>query len=195
MKNLILIIFTAAAFAACKSKPDYTSENRNIRLIQDSGAYANSALSDTTPVAKAAPAPVEVAQPPRTIVKTIVIREKAPQQVAAPVQTSQAQQQAPESVPPVVATTPSVPTAGQDDPISSGGSETASAPEKAKVKKPGMNKATEGAIIGGVAGAVGGAIVSKKKGVGAVVGAVAGAAGGYIIGKKLDKKSNQYAIE
>ena len=51
-------------------------------------------------------------------------------------------------------------------------------------------------MIGGVGGAVGGAILSKKKGLGAVVGAVVGAAGDYIIGKNKDKKdqsTNQYS--
>jgi outer membrane lipoprotein SlyB len=52
-----------------------------------------------------------------------------------------------------------------------------------------------GAAIGGVAGAVGGAIISKKKGLGAVVGGVVGAAGGYIIGKGMDKKGNQLVIQ
>jgi hypothetical protein len=46
-------------------------------------------------------------------------------------------------------------------------------------------------VIGGAAGAVGGAIISKKKGTGAAVGAVVGAAGGYIIGRQKDKKDGR----
>ena len=45
-------------------------------------------------------------------------------------------------------------------------------------------------MIGGAAGAVGGAIISKKKGTGAIIGGVIGAAGGYILGKKKDKKAD-----
>lgn len=57
-----------------------------------------------------------------------------------------------------------------------------------KKEKKGWSKAAQGAVIGGAAGAVGGAIISKKKGLGAVIGGVVGAAGGYIIGKNKDKK-------
>jgi len=46
-------------------------------------------------------------------------------------------------------------------------------------------------VIGGVGGAIGGAIISKKKGTGAVVGGVIGAAGGYIIGRSKDKKDGR----
>jgi hypothetical protein len=74
--------------------------------------------------------------------------------------------------------------------------ETASTGTETKVqKKKGLNKASQGAIIGGVTGAVGGAIISKKKGMGAVVGGIVGAAGGYIIGKKMDKKDNKFELE
>jgi hypothetical protein len=62
-------------------------------------------------------------------------------------------------------------------------------------KKKGWSKAAQGAAIGGVTGAVGGAILSKKKGLGAVVGGVVGAAGGYIIGKKMDKKENKLVFD
>ncbi len=46
-------------------------------------------------------------------------------------------------------------------------------------------------MIGGVAGAAGGAIISKHKGTGAAIGGVIGAAGGYIIGNEKDKKNNR----
>lgn len=61
------------------------------------------------------------------------------------------------------------------------------APEVAEEKK-GWSNAAKGAVIGGGAGAIGGAIISKKKGKGAVIGGVLGAAGGYIIGRNKDKK-------
>jgi hypothetical protein len=102
------------------------------------------------------------------------------------------------STPPVSApatqTTPAQNTGVGDD-SSASPSETASAKNDAEVQKKGMSKAAQGAIIGGVAGAVGGAVISKKKGLGAVVGGIAGAAGGYIIGKKMDKKDNRFMIE
>ena len=58
-------------------------------------------------------------------------------------------------------------------------------------RKKGWSKAAQGAVIGGAAGAVGGAIISKHKGTGAVIGAAVGAAGGYIIGRNKDKKDGR----
>ena len=65
--------------------------------------------------------------------------------------------------------------------------------ETAKVeKKEGWSKAAKGAVIGGVAGAAGGAIINKKnRVVGAVIGGVIGAAGGYGIGRTMDKKDGR----
>lgn len=59
-------------------------------------------------------------------------------------------------------------------------------------KKKGWSKAAKGAVIGGVAGAAGGAIINKKNPVvGAVIGGVIGAAGGYGIGHGMDKKDGR----
>jgi len=65
--------------------------------------------------------------------------------------------------------------------------------ETAKVeKKEGWSKAAKGAVIGGVAGAAGGAVLNKKnRVVGAVIGGVVGAAGGYGIGRTMDKKDGR----
>ena len=66
-----------------------------------------------------------------------------------------------------------------------------SASSQGTEKKEGWSKAAQGAVIGGATGAVGGAIISKKKGTGAAVGAAVGAAGGYIIGREKDKKDGR----
>ncbi len=59
-------------------------------------------------------------------------------------------------------------------------------------RKKGWSSAAKGAVIGGGAGAIGGAIISRKKPVqGAIIGGVVGAAGGYIIGKDIDKKKGR----
>lgn len=199
MKNLLLALLIVTGFAACKSDPQFSTENRNIRLLSDSSSYTNNALSDTNSTMKAEVAPATVSEKPRTIVKTIIIEKAAPKEThVSPVAASTA------TVPPVATvSTPPVVTAPAIDSTSRVGSnsgvgnssQTASTSSDKVEKKAGMKKATQGAIIGGVAGAVGGAVISKKKGLGAVVGAVAGAAGGYIIGNKMDKKSNQYMIE
>ena len=62
-------------------------------------------------------------------------------------------------------------------------------------KEKGWSKAAKGAVIGGVAGAAGGAILNKKNRVlGAVIGGVVGAAGGYGIGRGMDKKDGRIEI-
>ena len=75
----------------------------------------------------------------------------------------------------------------------SGGSANSESSQTAKVeKKEGWSKAAKGAVIGGVTGAAGGAIINKKnRVVGAVIGGVIGAAGGYGIGRTMDKKDGR----
>ena len=60
-------------------------------------------------------------------------------------------------------------------------------------RKKGWSSAAKGAVIGGVAGAAGGAIINKKnRAAGAVIGGVIGAAGGYGIGRGIDKRNGRY---
>ena len=58
-------------------------------------------------------------------------------------------------------------------------------------KKTGWSESAKGAVIGGAAGAVGGAIIDKNKGRGAIIGGVVGAGTGYLIGRGKDKKSGR----
>jgi hypothetical protein len=57
------------------------------------------------------------------------------------------------------------------------------------------DKKSQGAVIGGIGGALAGAAVagSDDRGVGALIGAVAGAGGGYLIGAKLNDKDRDDA--
>jgi hypothetical protein len=66
-------------------------------------------------------------------------------------------------------------------------STTANTPTTQPAQDKGWSNAKKDAVIGGVGGAVVGAVISKKKGKGAIVGGILGAAGGYILGKKKDK--------
>lgn len=64
--------------------------------------------------------------------------------------------------------------------------------EAKQAEKKGWSKAAKGAVIGGVAGAAGGAVINKKNPVvGAVIGGVIGAGGGYAIGRGMDKKDGR----
>ena len=58
-------------------------------------------------------------------------------------------------------------------------------------KKQGWSYAAKDAALGGLAGAIGGAIIDKKKGRGAVVGGMVGAGTGYVIGREKDKKTGR----
>jgi len=75
----------------------------------------------------------------------------------------------------------------------SGSSSGSSGTGTTTTKKKGWSSAAKGAVIGGVAGAAGGAVINKKnRAAGAVIGGVIGAAGGYGIGRTIDKKNGRY---
>ncbi|OAQ39643.1 hypothetical protein A5893_08625 [Pedobacter psychrophilus] len=58
-------------------------------------------------------------------------------------------------------------------------------------QKKGWSSAAKGAVIGGAAGAVGGALIDKKSGRGAIIGGATGAGAGYLIGRDKDKKTGR----
>jgi len=75
---------------------------------------------------------------------------------------------------------------------SSGGSSSSYAgTTQPTAKKKGWSDAAKGTVIGGAAGAVGGALIDKKKGRGAIIGGLVGAGGGYLIGRGEDRKSGR----
>jgi len=74
----------------------------------------------------------------------------------------------------------------------SSGSRTASSSSGTSSKPKGWSGAAKGAVIGGVAGAAGGAVINKKnRAIGAVIGGVLGAGAGYGIGRGMDKKDGR----
>jgi hypothetical protein len=77
---------------------------------------------------------------------------------------------------------------------SSSGSRTASSSGSGTTasKKKGWSSAAKGAVIGGVAGAAGGAIINKRnRAAGAVVGGILGAGVGYGIGRNKDIRTGR----
>lgn len=74
---------------------------------------------------------------------------------------------------------------------SSGGSSSSYGGTQPTAKKQGWSDAAKGTVIGGAAGAVGGALIDKKKGRGAIIGGLVGAGGGYLIGRGEDRKSGR----
>ncbi|MEP7230588.1 MAG: YMGG-like glycine zipper-containing protein [Ginsengibacter sp.] len=189
MKNFLLSIALITGFAACNNTPKQEN-SRDIQLLTDTTSYHNNFYSDTSRAVNAALVPAaEVKAEPRVITITKrVIYTPAKTVNEAPVYQPQV------NTPPV---TPTVPTpepaaTGTTDNTVQTGNGTSTNTEPATTtqteKKKGWSSAAKGAAIGAGAGAIGGAIISKKKGLGAVVGGVVGAAGGYIIGKDIDKR-------
>jgi hypothetical protein len=185
MKKLLLplAIVSTVIFTACSDKKDQS--DREMVLLTDS-SHNNSLSSDTAAMQQNAPvaqAP-EVGVPPvrTTTPATRPAKPKYDQPVYNNNPTTQAPVVTPTPAPqtePVVTPAPTTETAGT-------GTETAPAAEPAKKK--GISNTAKGAIIGGVGGAVAGAVIGKNA-KGAVIGGVIGAAGGYILGKKKDKKN------
>ncbi|MBC7934873.1 MAG: glycine zipper 2TM domain-containing protein [Rhizobacter sp.] len=185
MKKLLLPLAIASAviFTACGDKKEET--NRDMVLLTDS-SHNNSLSSDTATMQQTAPVaqePLVTAPPVRSTNQTPrKTTNKYNQPVPKDNSTTQAPVVTPDPQTPVVTPAPSTETAG----TGTTGTETVPAAEPAKKK--GISNSAKGAIIGGVGGAVAGAVIGKG-GKGAVIGGVIGAAGGYILGRKKDKKA------
>ncbi len=180
MKRILLplVIVSAVVFSACKDKKETT--DREMVLLTDSSNISNLA-SDTAAGQAVLPTPQEpvVAAPP--------VRSTSPaprRQTQAPVRSNQPTTQAPVNTPAPTTTQPTT-TPAPTETAGTGTETTTPAPTTSEKK--GMSNSAKGAIIGGVGGAVAGAVIGKNA-KGAVIGGVIGAAGGYILGKKKDKK-------
>lgn len=187
MKNFILSIATISVFAACNSSTPQ-DENRDIRLLADTTSYHTNFYADTSAAIAPDPAPaIELKPAPRVVtVRERIIYKQVP---ATPVY--QPPVTTPASAPVPTSPLPST-TDNEDNTVQTGNgtvddNQTASTTQETEKKK-GWSSAKKGAVIGAGAGAIGGAIISKKKGLGAIVGGVVGATGGYIIGKDIDKR-------
>ena len=117
-----------------------------------------------------------------------VIKEEAPVETKKSTSTTTHKVTAPVKKAPAPATTAPV-TATPEPKTSTTTTTSTTQPVAAPVEeKKGWSHAAKDAVIGGSAGAIGGAIIGKKKVKSAAIGAAVGAAGGYILGRKKDKK-------
>lgn len=193
MKKILLSLVIVTSFAACNNNDKADTSQRNIQLLRDSTVYTNSNIYTDTMANITVEDPViekqvtQKATPAATKKRAVTVPAKS--RNTAPVYVEKKEEQAPATV----ATPPINSGSDQNSQVgtSNGNTGNTASTVPQVEKKKGWNKATTGAVIGGAAGAAGGAIISKKKGVGAVVGAVVGAASGYIIGKDMDKKDKQ----
>ena len=157
-----IILFAFALVTAFTACNSKKSETRDIQLLADSSAYNNNMYSDTSNMTQALTTPA-------TVPVTRTPRSVAPRRTTSS-------------------------NTGSNTPTSSnsGSGNTSTQTTQTTTRKKGWSSAAKGAVIGGGAGAIGGAIISRKKPVqGAIIGGVVGAAGGYIIGKDMDKRNNR----
>ena len=157
----ILLLTLIISFGACKNKS--TTETRDIQLLADTSAYRNNLYSDTAAL---------VGQEEINTSKTTPITK------SNTVKHSSSSNRSGTSGSSSTTTT------------TSNNNNSGTTNSTTTTQKRGWSKAAKGAVIGGAAGAVGGAIISKKVG-GAAVGAAVGAAGGYIIGRDQDKQDGR----
>ena len=193
MKKILTIIAAASIFAACNSKSDLDT-TKDVIVTDTTNMYRSNASTDINLAQKAKEeektvAPTKIIRETRIVyvdrkprAKKHVVHEAAP--VNPVVVTPQPQTN--------TGNTPQTNGNGTSDKSGNGntastgtGTNTSSTTPAQKDK--GWSNAAKDAVIGGVGGAVVGAVISKKKGTGAVIGGILGAAGGYILGKKKDK--------
>ena len=189
MKKFLLALAIITGFAACKNDPEPIEKTGAVQLLPSVAAYTNNVNSDTSSISAPEVTPAKVASSPTKIV--YIIREPAQTSKNSGSISSASQVPAPvsPSITPTLPAPESTGTSTQQDTGESNAGKEVSPVIPEPVKKKGWTNATKGAVIGAGAGAIGGAIISKKKGLGAVIGGVVGAAGGYIIGKNIDKKN------
>ncbi|MBK8710781.1 MAG: glycine zipper 2TM domain-containing protein [Niastella sp.] len=190
MKKIIPILSLAILFTACKS--NNSADNAVPILLTPDNTNIQTASADTMvsnePIAKAIR---KNSNKPTVVEKTIVVyREpkKAAVEVAMPTPAAPPVVTAPvpesSTLPPAAGTDNT--TASTGTPGDAGAGTDTEVPEK----KTGISKSAKGAIIGGVGGAVVGAVIGKNA-KGAILGGVIGAAGGYVLGRKQDKKDGR----
>lgn len=213
MSKVITVIFILASFAACNDKSPSALQTDLVVLTPGNKIHVYNDEMPNTKTGKKTEshskmesAAVEIARPARVEnlpetsfeekeIEEAIIKEANMETAPEVAEVNEIKQVA--ATVPIPAATPA------DNPASNTSAAIPSVNKKDSMKvlpaavpvkkeNTGWSNAAKGAVIGGVSGAVGGAIISKKKVQGAIVGGVIGAAGGYVLGKTKD---NQQAID
>jgi len=189
MKRLIPFVSAAMFMVACNQKPADVATTTTAPYIQQQAPQQS--VADTAGLARfnAWKAQNELSEMQSYTAKAPAAAAPSVRK-SAPVRKPSSASSAPVSTP---APTAPVYEEGAGSGSSAGTAGTGESTETAQTnKKEGWSKAAKGAVIGGVAGAAGGAVINKKnRVVGAVVGAVIGAGGGYVLGRTQDKKDGR----
>lgn len=169
MKKIFIAIVTLASFAACKSNKTDLETTKAVVLVDTTGMYKSNVLTDTGSMIVTQP--VNRQQVSSNAGNTNASNTTTRKRTTSPTRRT---------------------TRYSNSNVNSGSNQTTSSGQTTAPRRRGWSKAAKGATIGGVGGAVTGAIISKNKVKGAVIGGVLGAAGGYIIGRDKDKKDGRY---
>lgn len=172
MKNLIIASVITLSVAACNSKS--ADPRKDVVGVDTTGMYKNNIVADT--------ARAEAILPAGTT-KKVVETHSADGSVTTTTTTTSGEKK--NTVPKTRAYSGTSSTTTQNN--TAGNAQ----PTATTTRKSGWSNRAKGAAIGGVGGAVAGAVISKKKGKGALIGGAVGAAGGYIIGNEKDKREGR----
>jgi hypothetical protein len=186
MKRILPFFSIALVMAACNSTPDLNVQNPTAGAQPQAQTYNPDtvglskfqqwkAQNELANVEDYQAVQYAAAAPQKKVAKAPVRKASKP---AAPVRSSSASTETSNST---VSTSDGAGTISSE-----------SGNEAKQTVKKGWSKAAKGAVIGGVVGAAGGAIINKKNPVvGGVIGGVIGAGGGYALGRGMDKKDGR----
>ncbi len=180
MKSIFYALAISILIAACQSGSETQTTREIIADTSLSSNYNSDISSDTgTVIVPEAQTVATVTALPTKTVKPLQPAKTKVINSPAPVETK---------TEPVATNTPTTAEA-------SANTETTTAETAPAEEKKGWSNAAKGTVIGAGAGAVGGAVLSKKKGKGAIIGGVIGAGAGYIIGRDKDKRQDTSATK
>ncbi len=162
MKKMIICFMLAATFVACKSKTDLDA-NKNVILVDTTGMYKSNMMTDTG-----------------SVIETTTLTKGNQNMAVANTRTTNTNRS----------------TTTRNNRNGSGSSTTTSrnnntSTGQTTTRRRGWSHAAKDATIGGVGGAVVGAVISKNHVKGAIIGGVLGAGGGYILGRSKDKRDGR----
>lgn len=216
MKKIISIIVITGIFTACQTNEKGSLEIKKEPVPLDTiGMYKSNANADTAKISQQnissrqktiTTTTTQQNIPPKVIYKTRTIVHNNTRYLPAPHQTTPNNNNNGGTAP-VPAITPGTNNGTSTNGTSANGNGNSTVgkttannggivpTQPVPDRKKGWSDAAKDATIGGVGGAIGGAVISKNKGKGAVIGGILGAAGGYILGRKKDKANGRDTIK
>jgi len=178
MKNFLLLFATVVSFVACNNDSKTGIETSKEIVADTTTQYTNSVNTDTAKTRQ-----LILAEPSHTEINKQKGKKSGGENKIVSTEATVTNNKPGATNKDNTTVTPQVTTGTTDTKTNTSTAETKVTPEKK-----GMSNSAKDAIIGGGVGAVGGAIISKKKGKGAVIGGLLGAGAGYLLGKNKDKK-------